>query len=249
MMSRQWKRAATCCLLGTAAAVAGCASTTTSHTARTATEQLLISDAIDRAMSNVNFSDFNGYSVFVDDKHLDSVDKGYLIGSLRHRILDAGGTLAASADKADLVLEARSGGVGTDCQESFIGIPAIGLPGMPIELPEVKLASRSSQMGTAKLGFVCYDPSTGRAMGSGGSSTALTHNNDTFVMGIGPFRSGSVLEQRERAVGFNGVGGTFLSNPVTVARRQPVKLVNGPLMEPYSEIPQVAELPAEKQKK
>jgi hypothetical protein len=231
--------------LTTAVVVTGCASTTTSNTARTGTEQMLISAAIDRAMSTVEFSDFSGYKVFIDDKYLEAVDKGYLVGSIRHEVLQAGGLLAPAADAADLVLEIRSGGIGTDRQETFIGIPAIGIPGLPIELPEVKLAARSTQMGTAKLGLVCYDAKTGQAVGMGGKSSALTHNNDTFVMGIGPFRSGSVLDQRERSVGFNGVGGSFMSNPMRVARGKAISMVDQTsTAAPYSEVPQIAEVPS-----
>lgn len=218
----------------------GCATTSTTNTPRTATEQLLISAAIDRAMSDVRFGDLSGYSVFIDDKYLDSVDKGYLVGSLRHRVLKAGGRLAPAADAADVVVEARSGGVGTDTQESFVGIPAIGIPGLPIEIPEVKLVSRATQMGTAKLGLVCYDAKTGMALGTGGESTALTHNNDTFVMGIGPFRSGSVLEQRERAAGFNGVGGSFLSNPLTNSGQDQVVMIQRPSEAPVDSRSQIA---------
>jgi hypothetical protein len=99
-------------------------------------------------------------------------------------------------------------------------------------------------MGTAKLGLVCYDAKTGRALGSGGEATALTHNNDTYVLGIGPFRSGSVLDQREKAVGFNGVGGSFMSNPMTIAKRNPVQMVDSDLLEPYTAAPQIATLPS-----
>jgi hypothetical protein len=233
-----------CAALATALFTTGCASTTTSNTARTGTEQMLISAAMDRAMSSVQFDDFNGYKVFVDDKYLEAVDKGYLVGSIRHKILQAGGLLAPAADASDLVLEIRSGGIGTDGQESFIGIPAIGIPGLPIELPEVKVASRSTQMGSAKLGLVCYDAKTGEAVGLGGGSSALTHSNDTYVLGIGPFRSGSVLSQREKSVGFNGVGGSFLSNPVRVVRGSPVRMVDQPTgAATYSEVRQIAELP------
>lgn len=234
-----------CSLMAAALLATGCATTTTSNTARTGTEQLLISSAIDRAMTSVQFSDFAGYKVFVDEKYLDSVDKGYLVGSIRHRVLEAGGSIAAAADAADLVLELRSGGVGTDDQESFIGIPAIGIPGLPIELPEVKLASRNTQMGTAKIGMICYDAKTGKALGKGGQASALTHNNDTYVMGVGPFRSGSVLDQREKSVGFNGVGGSFMSNPARIARRKPINMVDQAVgQEPYSsDVPQIARLP------
>ncbi|MGB7328510.1 MAG: DUF6655 family protein [Rubripirellula sp.] len=228
--------------------VTGCASTTTSNTARTGTEQLLISSAIDRAMSNVRFDEFANYKVFIDEKYLDSVDKGYLVGSLRHKVLQSGGQLVAAADAADVVIEPRSGGVGTDIQESYLGIPSLGIPGMPIELPEIKFASRDTQMGTAKLGLVCYDPKTGKALGLGGETTALTHNNDTYLLGMGPFKSGSVLDQREKAVGFNGVGGSFMSSPTHIAKSKPVVMVNKPagmpsLDVPFNAAPQIATLP------
>lgn len=235
-----------CPTLVTVLMLIGCSTTTTSNTARTGTEQLLISAAIDRAMSTVQFNDFNGYKVFVDEKYLETVDKGYLVGSVRHKILQAGGSLAPGADTADLVLELRSGGIGTDGQETFIGIPAFGLPGMPLELPEVKLAQRSTQMGTAKLGLVCYDAKTGKAVGLGGESSALTHNNDTFVFGVGPFRNGSVLDQREKSTGFNGVGGSFLSNPMRVARGQAIPLVAQPASpSQFYDVPQIAENPGD----
>lgn len=195
----------------------GCATTKSSDTARTASEQLLISAAIDKSLSNVRFNDFAGYKVFIDEKYLDSVDKGYLVGTLRHKVLNGGGSLVAAADAADLVLEPRSGGVGTDSQESFIGIPAIGIPGLPIELPEIKVASKQTQMGTAKIGLVCYDPKTGQSLGTGGDTTALTHNSDTYIAGVGPFRSGAVVEARQKSVGFTGIGGSLMGNKVARA--------------------------------
>ncbi len=195
---------------------------------------------MDRAMSSIRFTDFAGYKVFVDDKYLDSVDKGYLVGSLRHRVLAAGGSLAAAADAADIVLEARCAGVGTDSQESFLGIPALGMPGLPIELPEIKLASRNTQMGTAKIGLVAYDPKTGRSLGMGGHANALTHNNDTYVLGIGPFRSGAVVDARESAVGFDGVGGSLLGGAKALKRHTPVAMVDRlPETEQFTQADQV----------
>jgi hypothetical protein len=233
-------------------AVAGCATSKTTSTARTASEQLLISGAIDRAFSNVRFQDFAGYKVFVDEKYLDSVDKGYLVGSLRHKILAGGGYLVGAADAADLVLEPRSGGVGTDSQESFIGIPSLGIPGLPIELPEVKFASKATHMGTAKVGLVCYNPKTGESVGIGGNTTAVTHHSDTYLVGMGPFRSGSVVEQRQRAVGFSGVGGSVVgatkiaraSAPVDLIRDNlPGALENEPVLPGMTAEEQIAESP------
>ena len=221
-----------------AVAITGCATTTTSNTARTGNEQLLISSAIDRAMSNVRFNDFAEYKVFIDDKYLDGVDKGYLLGEIRHKVLQGGGRLAAKPEEADIVLEPRSGGIGTDSEESYIGIPALGMPGLPIELPEVKFAQRSTQLGTAKIGLVAYDAKTGQSLGRGGKATALSHANDTYVLGIGPFRSGSVVDTRERAVGFDGVGGSLIGSTNVFARRSPVSMVENM---PETSASQVAE--------
>ena len=231
-----------------AAAFTGCATTTTSNTARTGSEQLLISSAIDRAMSNVRFNDFAGYNVFIDPQYLDgTVDKGYLIGTLRSKVLQGGGKLVAAADAADLVLEARSGGVGTDNEENYIGVPSLGFPGLPIEIPEIKFLSRNTQMGTAKIGLVCYDAKTGEALGAGGEATALAHNKDTYVLGVGPFRSGSVVETRENSVGFDGIGGSFIGSSKVFAKHKPLPMIDKmpDPSQPYTPVPQIATLPTE----
>jgi hypothetical protein len=224
-------RASLAVVTATLTIIAGCASSRTSNTARTATEQILLSNAIDGALSNVSFEQLRAQKVFIDDKYLDSVDKGYVMGTLRHRALAAGATLSRTADDADIVLELRSGGIGTDSEESFIGIPSIGVPGMALSIPDIKLVSRNTQLGTAKIGMIAYDPTTGSAVGLGGQSTALSKNDDMYVFGMGPFRSGAVRSERESALGYEPASGLFGSaigrKPTTVARSVPVSLIDG----------------------
>ena len=179
--------------------LSGCASVETSNTARTAKEQLLISNAIDRSLNKVNFQPTNGQRVYVEEKYLDSVDKSYLLGSIRHRVLRAGGQLVAKAEEADIVMEVRSGGVGTDTAESYLGVPELVLPGM-LTLPEVRLFTRSSQEGYAKVGIVAYDAETKAVLGDGGVSSAKSDDNNMFVLGIGPFQSGSLKDEKAAAV-------------------------------------------------
>lgn len=214
----------------------GCAVTSKSNTARTASEQVLLSSAIDRSLSNVSFRQVANRSVFVDDKYLDSVDKGYLVGSVRHKVLAAGGRLVGEAPASDIVLELRSGGVGTDMEQSFIGIPSIGVPGLPIELPEIKLISKDTQKGTAKIGIVAYNPKTGEAFGMGGESTALADNENLYVLGVGPFKSGAVKEQMDNAVGSPATTSSFASAlGVDGGRRKrirPVSLVDAGRVQP-----------------
>jgi len=71
----------------------GCTSTSTSNTARTAKEQMLLSNAIDQSLDKVDFMPLSGQNVFIEEKYLECVDKTYVLGSVRHRVLKAGGTL------------------------------------------------------------------------------------------------------------------------------------------------------------
>jgi len=172
----------------------GCASTKTSNTARTAKEQMLISGAIDESLDKVDLSPLYGQRVYLDPQFLDSVDKQYILGSLRHRIMVAGASLAKAADGADVVMEVRSGGVGTDSAESFVGLPEITLPGM-LTMPEIRLAERKTQLGYSKLGIVTYDVRSGRALGTGGVSLAQSDDNNWQVFGMGPLQTGSLKSQ------------------------------------------------------
>ncbi len=232
----------------TLVAAVGCASSRTSDTARTATEQVLISNAIDRSLGNVSFDQLTGRKVFIDDKYLDSVDKGYLIGSIRHKALASGATIAKDADSSDIVLEVRSGGVGTDSEDSFIGIPKLSVPGMPISLPDIKFISRSTQLGTAKIGLVAYEPKTGSAVGLGGQTTALTEHDDVYVLGMGPFRKGAVRQERENAIGYKSPAGPLATitgqTSGRIAKRSPVNLVEGSSPSRIAELPSAPSTPA-----
>ncbi len=177
--------------IGLLVQAAGCSTVATSNTPRTAKEQMLLSNAVDQSLDKVDFTPLYGQQVFVDDKYLDCTDKGYVMGSLRHRIMRAGGTLAATADAADVIMEVRSGGVGTDLSDAFVGIPAITLPGM-LTLPEIRMMQRKTQNGYAKLGLVLFDAKSKSVLGDGGMSMAQSEDSNWFVLGMGPWQNGTL---------------------------------------------------------
>ena len=174
--------------------LAGCTTARQSNTARTAREQLLISNAVDQALAKVDFIAFHGQRVLVDEKYLDCTDKGYVVGSIRHRLMLNGASIATKPEEADVVMELRSGGVGTDDADSYLGIPQIVLPGL-LTLPEVKLVTRTRQSALAKIGLVAYDAKNHQLLGAGGVSSSLSDDNNLFVLGIGPFQSGSAKRE------------------------------------------------------
>jgi len=174
----------------------GCASMKTSDTSRTGTEQLLVTNAVDEALDKVDFRPFREHNVFLQDKYVDCTDKNYVISSVRHRIMSQGALLVDDPAKADIVVELRAGVVGTDRTESFLGIPEINLPApMPIALPEMRWLSKTTQYGTAKIGLVAYNAQTNEVLGDGGMSSARSDNNNWFVMGVGPWQTGTVKKE------------------------------------------------------
>lgn len=173
---------------------AGCTTTSTSNTARTATEQLLISNAVDHALDKVDFAPFANRAVYLDENYIDCVDKSYVLASVRHRLLHAGAALVPEPENAEIVMELRAGAVGTTLSDSFVGVPEITVPGM-LTLPEIRMMSRSRQEGTAKLGIVAYDAHTGRILGPGGMSVAQSTDSNWYVAGVGPYRNGTLKEE------------------------------------------------------
>ena len=179
----------------------GCTTTATSNTARTAKEQLLISNSVDQALETTDFTPLAHRKVFLEEKYLDSVDQKYIVGSIRHHAFRAGAALVDKAEDADVILEVRSGAVGTESNTSFVGMPAISLPGpLPVSLPEVKVISRESQKGVAKIGMVAYDAKTKRQLGEGGVHLARSDDNNWYVPGVGPYQNGSVRSEVARSL-------------------------------------------------
>ena len=204
----------------------GCASTLTSNTARTAKEQMLLSNAVDQSLEKVDFTPMYGQKVFLDDKYLECVDKPYVLGSVRHRIMRSGGFLMDKVEDADVVMEVRSGGIGTDTTDQYLGTPEIALPGM-LTIPEIRLAEKKSQFGYSKIGLVIYDAKTKKVLGDGGVSLAQSDDNNWSVFGVGPFQDGSlrrdVSKARTRAPGM-----TRRELPSTVAFGTPADQAEGP---------------------
>ncbi|MFO0917207.1 MAG: DUF6655 family protein [Planctomycetaceae bacterium] len=193
MSSYQFQILFCCCL------ICGCSSTKQSNTARTAREQMLISNAVDQSLAKIDFSSLNGQKVYLEEKYLDCTDKGYIVGSVRHRSMYNGAHMVAKPEDADIVVELRSGGVGTDMADSYVGIPAIVLPGM-LTLPEVKFITHTNQSAVAKIGLVAYDAKTQEVLGSGGVTASMSDDSNWYVMGMGPYQNGTLKYDMKRSL-------------------------------------------------
>jgi len=183
-----------CC---TIAVLAGCGTTRWTDTPRTATEQLVIADAIDQAVSELDFSVLAGSKVFLDTSNLDAqTHRGYLVGALRQQLLVNGCRLAKSRDDAEYIVEARCGAIGTDRHDLMFGLPQITLPsfvpapGLPAQIPELVLAKKTKQIGVVRLSVFVYAAKTGQGVWQSGLAQKSSIASNFWILGAGPFERG-----------------------------------------------------------
>lgn len=169
----------------------GCTTIKRSDTARTGLEQLLVSSAVDHSLNRIDWSPIRGASVYVETKYLDCVDKNYVIVGVHQRLLAAGCTLVDKAEDSNVTIELGSGAVGTDRQESFLGIPEISMPSSQIAIPKFAIFTREKSHGTAKLAVLAYDTKSKLPVISSGTLARSDHANWS-LLGAGPVISGSV---------------------------------------------------------
>lgn len=180
-------------------AVSGCGTTRTTNTQRTATEQLLISDAIDRAVQTIDFRPLAGQDVYFDDRQLyEVVDDAYLISSLRQHMLASGCILKEEKEQATYIVEPRAGAIGTDNHDLLFGMPATNVPqftllaALPPAIPEIPIAKRRNQRGVAKIAVFAYHRESGEPAWQSGIATRESTANDIWVLGAGPFKRGTI---------------------------------------------------------
>jgi hypothetical protein len=164
-----WRRAWLSLLI---LALGSCATSRETMPARTATEQLEISAAADRAAEQMTLPIPPGTKVFVDAGDFEGYDSKYAIGAIKNRLLSAGGHLVGKAESADVVVEIRAGALSVDEHELLIGIPSFQLP-IPLAttaltFPEIALYKWEDRRGIAKFAVTAYDAKDGTWRGSAG---------------------------------------------------------------------------------
>jgi hypothetical protein len=185
--------------------LAGCGTTKMTDSPRAATEMLLTSQAIDYAVGQIDFTPLAGQAVFLDTGTLDKdlVDKGYLTGLVRQQIVAHGGLLMEERMRAVYVVELRAGAIGTDRHSVLVGTPALSLPsvvpGLPTSIPEIAVAKKNDQRGVAKVAVFAYNRVTGRALWQSGTVEATSQSKDLWLLGAGPFTSGTIRRRTELA--------------------------------------------------
>lgn len=175
---------------------------------RTGTEQLLLSDSVDRTVDQLDFGVLSGRKVYLDTTYINPikgllfVNSDYIISALRHKLTTSGCLVQTDKAAADYVLEARVGALGTDSLEVTYGLPAsnalsqaatlVASAPLAPTIPEISFGKRNAALSTSKIVVYAYHRESGTPVWQSGTAISKSDSKDTWILGAGPLQRGSI---------------------------------------------------------
>jgi hypothetical protein len=161
-----------------------CTTVKESAPARTATEELLISSAADRAAEDLAKQTPVGRKTFIDTTYFDEPDGKYAIAAIREALARHGAILS-DQKTADVIVEIRAGALSLDQHSVLIGLPAFTLPlpfTGPVTTPEIALYRDKTTVAKAKFGALSYERETGKRIASEPPTLQVADQHDYVLM-------------------------------------------------------------------
>lgn len=162
--------------------LAGCATTRTTLPIRSATEQMLISEAAEAAAIAIHLKLPEGRRAFLDTTNFDGVDARYAISAIRQSLLQQGNAVVDSRDAADTIIEVRAGALSIDSATRVIGIPTIDVPNFFV--PGLQIISKTQNVGIAKFSLFAYDRPSGKLIAVVGTVTGMSHRTTSSYASV-----------------------------------------------------------------
>jgi hypothetical protein len=165
--------------------LSGCTTDRQTDPQRTATEQLLISTAADRAAQSLKLDLGPERKAFLDATNFEGIDGKYAIAAIRSSLLKQGTRFVGDKKDADTIVEIRAGALSIDKHETLVGIPAANIP-IPLAgqlgTPEIALYKSQDQEGIAKFAATAYDAKDGRFLGESTPPLGHSHIKKRVIM-------------------------------------------------------------------
>jgi hypothetical protein len=193
--------------------LAGCTTDRVTEPGQTATQQLLVSSAVDHAISNLKPPIPSGGKVFIDSQYFDSdasiVLPRYTIAVVRDLVLRAGGALVSDRNTADYVVELRNGAQSIDHRTMLVGVPSVPVP-IPfagtVQTPELALFKHDKQRGISKIALTVYGAKSGTLAGSTGPVYGDSEDTHWTVLLILAWDSQNILPENIPSGGITNSG-------------------------------------------
>lgn len=155
----------------------------TTHSSRTAIEQLLHSEAILKSLTQQKQDDLpipHGAKVTVSTAGL-SADNSF-VGDVVSGWLGSQGFLLESPGHAQYRIHIVVSALGTEFDETFFGIPPVSGSFIPISIPELSLYKSQNQLGYSNFYLNIFEHPSGRLVHTSPPYIAQTFYNDYTVL-------------------------------------------------------------------
>ena len=171
---------------------------------RSVGEQLLLSTAFDRALSELDLEAIGrlkGFKVYLSTVYLQTLDQEYLVGSLRDLLLSSGVLVVDDIAQAQMIVEVRSGANSLDSAAVTAGIAedqALPNPitGAPVALPELAFFKKQNNVSLTKIALVAYHADSREHIFSSGTLLGGAYDRHYQFLGLIRLRFTDVPELR-----------------------------------------------------
>jgi hypothetical protein len=144
----------------------GCSTTRVTLPPRSATEQMLVSEAAETAAIAIHLVLPRNSKAFLDTTNFEGLDAKYAVSAIKQSLLQQGNAIIDTRTDADVIVEVRAGALSIDSISQTVGVPGIDLSpiSVPLQTEGVKIGTRSKTMGVAKFSLFAYNRKTGKLM-------------------------------------------------------------------------------------
>jgi len=167
--------------------LSGCTTARETDPQRTATEQLLISTAADRAAAAMRLDVGPDRKCFLDATNFEGIDGKYAVAAIRSSLLKQGTRFVPDQKLADTIIEIRSGALSINKSNTLVGIPAIPLP-IPLTegfaTPEIAIYKSEEQEGIAKFAATAYDAKDGQFLDESNPPLGRSHIKRKVLLSV-----------------------------------------------------------------
>jgi hypothetical protein len=191
-------------LTGLCFLLTGCIAERGTSPLRTATEELLISTAADRAADKLAEQIPANIRAYLD-AYIDAPDGIYATRAIRDRLLRRGIALADDRTAADVVIEVRSGALSTDEKTILVGTPQLTVPLIPgftttngFAVPAINLFKKADARATAKFAATGYDARTGKLVVTTDPQYGYSQKTDWVILLFIAWTDQDFLERMNR---------------------------------------------------
>lgn len=142
-------------------------------------QQILATEAVDRALARAEWPDLKKRKVYVDvAAPSGDQEKAYLANTVSAEVASRGGILAPDLKSADTALIVNADAIGLEQNRTFVGLPAVESAMIPIGIPELTVYSSEREEGYARIELVFADLKKGGVLARSGPKDSETWQQD-----------------------------------------------------------------------